>query len=159
LKRKKRKLRGVRGGLVEPEVWPSLSRSHLFCSSVRWTIWCCTTSWWEISNEFAPGEFQRSPPHSSLYLFLVDKQNKKWWKQKVYRFEYRGLQMFINSRLMQRVWRLRFLFVIILFIFFFCHGKLGIRGNSKPCLREIKFKDSISIGPKLLAIIFSSSFS
>jgi hypothetical protein len=53
----------------------------------------------------------------SLYLFLFDKENKKGGN-KDYRFEYRAVQIFTNSRRMKRVWRLKFLFVTIVNISF-----------------------------------------
>jgi hypothetical protein len=119
--------------LVEPEVWPSLSISHLSCSSVCWTVWCWAACWWEIWNEFAPGKFERSSPHLSLYLFLFDKENRKGGNK-----DSTGLNIGeFKSLLTQGTWRecgasnffLLLLLLFYLYFVFFCHGKLGMVGN------------------------------
>ena len=89
LKRKKRKSKGVRGGLVEPKVRPSLPNS--FCPvllSVGPSM-SCNMFGGEISNEFAIGDFERSPPHLFLYLSLF-KENKSGNKKGLYRFRTPG---------------------------------------------------------------------
>jgi hypothetical protein len=126
LKKNKRKLRGVRAGLVEPEVRPSLAGSHLSCSSVYWNVRCCATCWGKILNECALGELKRSPHQLFLYLFLFTK-GTKGWTQKLYQFEHRGVQIFIDSRCMKGLWRFKFFLLLLLYLFllFIYHGKLA----------------------------------
>jgi hypothetical protein len=97
LKRKKRELSGSRVGLVEPEVRPSFSRSHLSFSSVSWTVDVVQHVGGEISNEFAIGVFERSPPHLFLYLLLF--KRKQRWKQTrtLPVLNHRGVYIFIEQ--------------------------------------------------------------
>ena len=74
LKRKKRTLREIRVGLVEPEVQPSFPGSLLSCSSVCWVVDVVQHVGGEISNEFASGAFERSPPYLFLYLLLFKRK-------------------------------------------------------------------------------------
>ena len=74
LKRKKRWLRKIRVGLIEPEVWSSLSGSHLSCSSPCRTGDVVQHVGGEILNEFANGVFERSTPHLFLYLLLFKRK-------------------------------------------------------------------------------------
>jgi len=46
---------------------------------------CCATCWGEITKEFAIGDFERSPLHLFLYLFLI-KRKTKVEKKGLYRF-------------------------------------------------------------------------
>ena len=76
MKRKKRELREIRGDLVEPEVQPSFSGFHLSCSLAYWTVDDVQHVGGEITKEFAIGDFERSPPHLFLYLFLFKRKTK-----------------------------------------------------------------------------------
>ena len=69
-------LREIRVGLVEPEVWPSFTCSHLSCSSSCRTVDVVQHVGGEISNEFANGVFEGSPPHLFLYLLLFKRKTK-----------------------------------------------------------------------------------
>ena len=52
---------------VEEEEGTALVLSVLDCR-------CCATCWGEIMKEFAIGDFERSPPHLFLYLFLFKRK-------------------------------------------------------------------------------------
>jgi hypothetical protein len=75
----------------------------------------------EDLNECALGELKRSPPHLFMYLILFSKTNKGW-KQKFYWFEYRGIQIFINSRHMKCLKHLSF-FLFFIFLYSIYDGK------------------------------------
>ena len=75
MKRKKWELGEIRVCLVEPEVRPSFSASHLSCSSACWTIDVVQHVGREISNEFAIGVFERSPPTLILVPAFIPKED------------------------------------------------------------------------------------
>ena len=91
LKRKKRKLKEVRGGLVEPKVWPSLLGFLLSCSLACWIVDVVHMFGGEISNEFASGDFERSPPHLFLYLPLFKRKTKVETRKDSASFEHWGV--------------------------------------------------------------------
>jgi len=76
LKRKKREPKEVRGGLVEPEVQPSLLGFLLSCSLACWTIDVVHMFGGEILNDFAIGDVRDLPPHLFLYLSLFKRKTK-----------------------------------------------------------------------------------
>jgi hypothetical protein len=88
LKRKKWKLKEVRGGLVEPKVWPSLLGFLLSSSLACWIIDVVHMFRGEISNKFAIGDFERSPPHLFLYLPLFKRKTKVETRRNSANFEH-----------------------------------------------------------------------
>ena len=78
LKRKKWKLKEVRGSLVEPKVWPSLLGFLLSYSLASWIVNVVHMFGREISNKFAIGDFERSPPYLFLYPPSFKRKKQKW---------------------------------------------------------------------------------
>ena len=70
MKRKKRELRGIRVGLVEPEVRPSFSGSYQSCLQHVGPLMLCNMLGERSSSELVVGDFGRSPPHLFVYLLL-----------------------------------------------------------------------------------------
>ena len=92
LERKKRELREIRVGLVEPEVRPSFSGFYQSCSLACWVVDVVQHVGGEILNEFANGVFERSPPHLFLYLLLFKTRKTKVQTNKDSAdFEHRGV--------------------------------------------------------------------
>ena len=76
MERKNRELGEIRGCLAEPEVRPSFSGFHLSRSSACWNVDDVQHVGGEITKEFAIVDFERSPPHLFLYLFLFKRKTK-----------------------------------------------------------------------------------
>ena len=92
MERKKRELRKIRVGLVEPKVRPSFPGSHLPCSSACWAVDVVQHVGGEILSEVAIGVFERSPPHLFLYLLLFKTRKTKVQTNKDSAdFEHRGV--------------------------------------------------------------------
>ena len=56
-----------------------MKKRELSWSSACWTVDVVQHVGREISNEFALGYFERSPPH--LFVYLLYSKEKQWWKQ------------------------------------------------------------------------------
>ena len=76
----------IKGCFAEPEVRPSFSGFHLSRSSACWTVDDVQHVGGEITKEFETGDFERSPPHLFLYLFLLKRKNNGGNKQGLYQF-------------------------------------------------------------------------
>ena len=119
---------------------------------------CCATCWGEITKEFAIGDFERSPPHLFLYLFLF--KRKKRWKQKgLYRFWTPGSLNFI-----QKKWEVLEApdFILFLFFYYFLFYVKIFRATSRQFLvygRKLHHRDSScschgDVVPSVITIFF-----
>ena len=81
----------------------------------------------EISSEFSPCAFERSPPHLFLYLFFIQQKNKRWKQSRTLPVANNGeSKILLNKYLKSLILFLLFLFFY--YFMFFYHGKLGMIG-------------------------------
>jgi len=83
----------------------------------------------EISSEFAPCAFERSPPHLFLYLLLFNKRKKRWKQARTLPVANTGESKILLNRYLKSLILFLFFYFFIFLCVFFYHGKLGVTGN------------------------------
>ena len=108
LKRKKREPKEVRGGLVEPEVQPSLLGFLLSCSLACGSSMLCTCLGERSRKSLQLVMIEISPTLILVHAF-IQKKNKSENKRDSTGVEYQGVKTLLNQRI------IFFLFFVFLF--------------------------------------------
>ena len=72
----------------------------------------------EISSEFAPCAFERSPPHLFLYLFFIQQKNKRWKQSRTLPVANNGESKILLNKYLKSLNFFYFVFLVIFYYLF-----------------------------------------